>query len=128
MTFGRQAGEHGRGAAASLQQAAQGLGHTRFGHAPSVGGSRLADSLALTLAGLQAALGGRGAVQGHADGGGTRRSVDQEGEGGRGTGRGGVGDSRIDGEVRDRGGKSAELRGQRSGDTRQRASRKGSIH
>lgn len=109
VTFRRQAGEHGRRAAASLQQAAQGQGHARFGHVPSVGGSRLDASLAFTLAGLQAALRDGGAVQGHADGGWTRRGVGQEREGGRGTGRRGVDDSRIDREVRDRGGKSTEL-------------------
>lgn len=66
-------------------------------------------SLAFALAGLQPPLGGRGAVQGHADGGLTHRDVGQEGETRGGVGGGGVGDSRVDSEVRDGGGKSAEL-------------------
>ena len=117
MAFGRQAGEHGGGGAASLQQAPQGQSHAGLGHVPTCrgpsGGSRrvpLAAGLSFSsAAGLRPPLRGRGAVQGHADGGRARRGVGQEGEAGGGVGGGEVGDAGVDGEVGDGGGEAAQL-------------------
>ncbi len=109
VAFRRQAGEHGGGGAAALQQATQGQSHARLGHTPTCRGSGLRVPLAFPFAGLHSPLGGRGAVQGHADGGRTSRGVGQEREGGRGGGRGEVTDAGVDGEVGDRSGEAAQL-------------------
>lgn len=111
MAFGRQAGEHGGGGAAALQQATQGQSHARLGHVSTCWGSssRRVPLAGFSFSGLRSPIRGRGAVQGHADGGRTGRGVGQEGEGGRGVGGGEVGDAGVDGEVGDGGGEAAQL-------------------
>lgn len=80
VAFGRPAGEHGGRGAAALQQAAKGQSHARRGRVS--GGRRLGPGgpLAFPFTGLRPPLGGRGALQRHADGGRTRRRVGREGE------------------------------------------------
>lgn len=109
MALGRQAGEHGGGSAAALQQAAQGQSHAGLGRVPTDGRRSRGVPLSFSFAGLHSPIRGRRAVQGHADGGRTDRGLGQEGERGGGVGRGEVRDARVDGEVGDRRGEAAQL-------------------
>lgn len=109
VAFGRQAGEHGGEGAAAPQQTTQRQSHARPGHIPADRFWSRGVPLAFSAAGLHSPLGGRGALQGNADGGRASRGVEQEGERGRGVARGEVAEAGVDGEVGDGGGEAAQL-------------------